>query len=132
MKKSSNPINEEFISSNANEIQQNDVDKILKNEENIKKKSIQLGLFKLKIKTLFQMLKDYKSKKYTETPWKSIAAIIFALLYVLNPLDLAPDFIPIIGYIDDATVLAFTFKLIENDIERYEMWQKNKMQCAEG
>lgn len=72
------------------------------------------------------MLKDYKSKKYTETPWMSIAAIIFALLYVLNPLDLVPDFIPFIGYIDDASVIALTLKMMGGEVEAYQVWQQKQ------
>lgn len=38
--------------------------------------------------------------------------IIVDLLYVLSPLDLIPDFIPIIGYIDDAMVVAACLALV--------------------
>lgn len=127
MKKSSKPIDEEYIKSNAKSIDAIDVEKILNNEDSIKNKWSKLGAVKVKLKLLFQMLKDYKDKKYTDTPWKSMASITFGLLYLLNPLDLVPDFIPIIGYIDDATVLTFTFKLIESDIEKYEIWQQRKI-----
>jgi uncharacterized membrane protein YkvA (DUF1232 family) len=130
MKKSSKQIDGKYIHENAAHVDSKDMETILNNEDTLKTKWSKLGKMKIKIKTLFQMLKDYKNKRYTETPWKSVAAIIFALLYVLNPLDLAPDFIPIIGYIDDATVLAFTLKLIEGDVEKYELWRKNQTPLA--
>lgn len=130
MKKSSKQIDEKYIHENAAHVDSKDMETILNNEDTLKTKWSKLGKMKIKIKTLFQMLRDYKNKRYTETPWKSVAAIIFALLYVLNPLDLAPDFIPVIGYIDDATVLAFTLKLIEGDVEKYELWRKNQTPLA--
>lgn len=39
--------------------------------------------------------------------WKRIAIIVFAVLYVLSPLDLIPDWIPVVGWLDDLGVLAW-------------------------
>ena len=43
--------------------------------------------------------------KEKRTPWyaKIIAAII--IVYALSPIDLVPDFIPILGYLDDMIIL---------------------------
>jgi len=69
------------------------------------------------------MLKDVKQKKYSETPWKTLAAMIFTILYIINPLDLVPDFIPFLGYLDDITVFSFVLKLINDDLIDYENWK---------
>lgn len=79
--------------------------------------------YKDKIILMFQMLKDVKQKKYPETPWKTIAAMIFTILYIINPLDLVPDFIPFLGYLDDITVFSFVLKLINDDLIDYENWK---------
>ncbi|PKG42369.1 YkvA family protein [Psychroflexus sp. MES1-P1E] len=79
--------------------------------------------YKDKIILMFQMLKDVKQKKYPETPWKTIAAMIFTILYIINPLDLVPDFIPFLGYLDDITVFSFVLKLINDDLLDYENWK---------
>jgi len=34
-------------------------------------------------------------------PRRIILAIVFALLYVLNPVDMIPDAIPVVGYVDE-------------------------------
>lgn len=73
---------------------------------------------------LFNMFKDYAKGKYKEMPIQSVIAIVSALLYVISPMDLIPDSIPVIGYIDDAAVVAFAMKLIKNDIEKYKEWKK--------
>ncbi len=69
---------------------------------------------KMDIPTIYLALKD------KETP---ISAKIFAgitVAYALSPIDLIPDFIPVLGYLDDVIVLpmlvALTIKLIPADI----------------
>ena len=51
------------------------------------------------------MLKDFFTKKYTEVPVGTITAIAGSLLYVLSPIDIIPDFILGVGYIDDAAII---------------------------
>ncbi len=126
MKKSSDEINEDYIHKNAKEIDKEQLDEILDSEVEIKGKLKYLGEFKNKILLLFQLLKDYKNKRYTQTPWLSVAAILFVLLYILNPLDLVPDFIPFVGYIDDASVIALTYKMINSDVQNYQDWKSEQ------
>ena len=58
--------------------------------------------------------------KEKRTPWyaKVIAAII--VVYALSPIDLIPDFIPVLGYLDDIIILpaliAWCVKCIPNDV----------------
>ncbi|NGZ89836.1 YkvA family protein [Psychroflexus maritimus] len=117
-------IDENYIEGERKKIEEKDINHALTNEEEIKKKVSRLGKFKQQINLLFSMLKDYKNKKYTSVPWLSIAAITFALLYLLNPLDFMPDFIPFIGYVDDASIIGITLKLISEDLEAYQKWKE--------
>lgn len=81
------------------------------------------------IPTLFHMLKSYVKKEYTNIPAGTIIAIISALLYWLAPIDVIPDTVPGIGYIDDTSVIGICIKLIDNDLKKYKEWQeKNKIQ----
>lgn len=117
-------IDKNYIQKNRNKMNDKDVDKALSNEDQIKEKLSVLGKFKEHVTLLFAMLKDFKNKKYTEVPWQSIAAITFALLYLLNPLDLVPDFIPIVGYLDDASIIGLTLKMVAEDLEAYKLWKE--------
>jgi uncharacterized membrane protein YkvA (DUF1232 family) len=62
----------------------------------------------------------YLASKHPRTPWyaKVLAALIIG--YALSPIDLIPDFIPIVGYLDDLIIIpagiALLIKIIPRDI----------------
>ncbi|MDP9931014.1 uncharacterized membrane protein YkvA (DUF1232 family) [Variovorax paradoxus] len=43
--------------------------------------------------------------RHPGTPWFAKALAAFVVAYALSPIDLIPDFIPVLGYIDDALLL---------------------------
>ena len=54
------------------------------------------------------------------TPWYAKAVAAITVAYALSPIDLVPDFIPILGYLDDLIILpalvALTCKLLPADV----------------
>ncbi len=76
------------------------------------------------VPVLVSLLKSYIKKEYTDIPVKSIIAVISALLYWVLPADVIPDVIPGIGYIDDASVVAFCLKMIGDDLKDYQKWRE--------
>ena len=77
-----------------------------------------------KIKLMYRALRAYYKKEYREIPWGTISAMAAALLYFLSPIDVIVDFIPVLGYVDDAAVIAFSLKLVDSDIKKFEAWEK--------
>jgi uncharacterized membrane protein YkvA (DUF1232 family) len=47
----------------------------------------------------------------------------FALLYLISPIDISPDIIPLIGFVDDVAILVFAASLIKDDLEKYRAWK---------
>jgi uncharacterized membrane protein YkvA (DUF1232 family) len=76
------------------------------------------------IKTLLAMLYDFLVGRYRSVPFKTLAAIVVAILYVISPIDLLPDFIPFVGYLDDAFVIVLAIDLVRDDLETYRIWRK--------
>lgn len=74
-------------------------------------------------KVMLSMVKDYWSGSYREIPYWAISAVALALLYVLNPADVIPDIFLGVGYLDDATVVAFCLKLVQRELELYQEWR---------
>lgn len=84
------------------------------------------------VKTFYALIKDYINGEYTDVPWWTIAAIGAALAYIINPFDVIPDFIPVIGYLDDAAVLTLCLKMVKKDIEKYKEWKEYKRRSKKG
>jgi uncharacterized membrane protein YkvA (DUF1232 family) len=59
----------------------------------------------------------------------TLSAAVFALLYVLNPFDLIPDALPIVGVLDDAAVVSACLVLLEQDLYDY---RERRRQKSEG
>ena len=45
------------------------------------------------------------ARKHPGTPWYAKALGIFVVAYALSPIDLIPDFFPVLGYLDDVLLL---------------------------
>jgi uncharacterized membrane protein YkvA (DUF1232 family) len=73
---------------------------------------------------LTRMTKAWVKGDYKNISTKSMIAVIAALLYFVNPLDLIPDFIPILGQIDDVLILGYLVKILNKEIERFMAWEK--------
>lgn len=45
------------------------------------------------------------ARRHPRTPWAVKAIAAFVVAYALSPIDLIPDFIPVLGYLDDLLLL---------------------------
>ena len=74
--------------------------------------------------------------KRRETPWGAKVLAALTIGYALSPIDLIPDFIPVLGYLDDLIILpamvALTVRLIPAEVmadcraQAEGMWQNGK------
>lgn len=64
----------------------------------------------------------YLAFKHPKTPWYAKILIISVIAYALSPIDLIPDFIPVIGYLDDLLLIPFgitlSIKIIPKEVMR--------------
>lgn len=119
----------EQLDAEARKVHRSDLETLLERQRAIEDKvkgSGKLARFSSDIKLMFSMIRDYWYGNYRSVPWKTIAAVAGALLYVLNPLDVIPDLIFGFGLIDDAGVVALCLKLVESDLLRYAAWKEHQ------
>ncbi len=98
--------------------------------ERIAKKAPQLKKYLSQLVVMGMMLRDYLSRRYSQVPWRIIAAIAAAVLYLANPMDLIPDVIPGVGYLDDVAVLALVWQLVVGEARKYARWKMAQPDCC--
>jgi len=99
------------------------VDKLLKDLKN-KLKGLPILDDRLTfLPKMAMLLNSFIRKQYTKVPITSIFAIISAISYFVLPFDAIPDFIPVIGLLDDAAVVGLALHLIGKDLEDYMDWR---------
>lgn len=76
------------------------------------------------IAVMISMVRAYVKKQYTEAPTTTILFAVAALIYVVNPFDLIPDYLIGPGQLDDAAALAVVLQAIHMDLDKYKKWQK--------
>ena len=69
----------------------------------------------MNVRLMVRMVRD----RSFEMSWASRGAILGSLLYFVIPTDLTPDFIPFVGYLDDAAIVGLVVRRLAREIERY-------------
>jgi uncharacterized membrane protein YkvA (DUF1232 family) len=72
---------------------------------------------------MLRLIRSYCSGKYKQISWEALLSIIVAIAYFTSPLDLIPDFLPGIGYIDDAMIIRFVYRSVKTELERFIEWE---------
>lgn len=76
-----------------------------------------------RFQTVLRMIKAYASGEYRQLPWRTLVSLMGALLYLVSPIDIIPDFLGALGLIDDIWLLTKVFALAGKDIEDFLAWE---------
>ncbi len=82
---------------------------------------------KTQVEVVFRMVKAHYNKEYSGISTRTLGMLVLGLFYFALPVDFIPDFIPVIGYVDDLTVILAIFKSLNKDIEKFLEWERTKL-----
>lgn len=75
------------------------------------------------LQTLFRLIKASMAGEYTGVPATTLMAAVAVLIYFISPIDLIPDFIPVVGLIDDVALIAWFSLTIKTEIDKFHEWE---------
>ena len=81
-----------------------------------------------RLNVITRLTKAWRNKEYTDVSYATVFLSVAILLYFVSPIDLIPDFIPLIGGLDDVLLLGFLIKIIDKEIERFLTWEMENAQ----
>ena len=78
------------------------------------------------LQSLFRLIKLSISGEYTELPSTTVVGAVAVLIYFISPIDLIPDFIPVLGLLDDMALLAWFSTSIKHELDKFHAWEQAK------
>ena len=80
--------------------------------------------------TLVRLVRAFTSGEYRDISTSTVISGLAVLLYVLSPIDLIPDFIPVIGFLDDLSLISWFLGKFQVEITRFREWEHTGVRAA--
>ena len=68
---------------------------------------------------VLELIDDFRDGSYREVPWHSVAIAAAGVLYSVSPADVIPEFVPLLGSLDDLALMAVATRAIEKELRAY-------------
>jgi len=75
------------------------------------------------LQATLRLMRAYYRGDYRAVPVTTLLIIIAALIYLVNPLDMMPDWIPGVGLLDDAFVFRLAIRRTRQAIDQFLAWE---------
>jgi uncharacterized membrane protein YkvA (DUF1232 family) len=72
---------------------------------------------------MVRVVRDYQRAEYRDIAAAKLLVIIAAIIYFVSPFDVIPDWIPVLGHIDDAFVVSLALKSVRTDLDTFMAWE---------
>lgn len=73
-----------------------------------------------------RLIRAYANGSYRDISWQSLLILVASIVYFVMPVDLVPDFILGLGLLDDAAILAWTLRTLNQDLQRFLAWEQGE------
>lgn len=79
-----------------------------------------------KIPVIIRMIKSAMKKGGYKPHFKNVIVPGLVFVYLISPIDIIPDWIPVIGVLDDLALLAFAIPLLVTEAEKFIAWEASR------
>ena len=78
------------------------------------------------VQLLIRMVRAAAAGEYTGLPTTTAVAAVAVLIYFLSPIDVIPDFIPVIGLLDDMALVAWFSTTLKEELDKFAEWETTR------
>jgi uncharacterized membrane protein YkvA (DUF1232 family) len=75
------------------------------------------------LQAMLRLIRAYARGDYRRVPATTLLVIVAALIYIVNPFDFIPDWIPGLGLLDDAFVLGLAIAKTKQTLDEFMAWE---------
>lgn len=72
---------------------------------------------------LLRLSKAWATGKYKNVSIATILIVVGAIIYLLDPIDALPDFLPLLGLTDDVAVIGLAISRVRAELDKFEEWE---------
>jgi uncharacterized membrane protein YkvA (DUF1232 family) len=76
---------------------------------------------------MIRLIRAYHQNEYRDVSSPKLLIVVAAIIYFVSPFDVIPDWIPVLGHIDDAFVVALALKSVRADLDTFMAWETSKV-----
>lgn len=84
------------------------------------------------IKRLVRLVRAYASGTYRELDKSNMVLVVAAVLYFISPIDIIPDYLPVVGFLDDITLITWVVTTLGTELDRFEEFEDRRGQSTDG
>lgn len=77
------------------------------------------------LRTILRLLLAWADRSYQKIPWASVGILVAALVYLITPVDVIPDALGALGFVDDVAVISTAVETVRNELDRFRHWEKS-------
>lgn len=76
---------------------------------------------------MVRLVRDYHRAEYRDIATPKLTAIISTIIYFVSPFDVIPDYLPVLGHIDDAFVVGLALKSVRAELDTFMAWETSRI-----
>ena len=76
---------------------------------------------------MLRLARDYQTGDYHDMPRPKLLIVIAAIIYFVSPFDVIPDYLPVLGHIDDAFVVGLALKSVRAELDTFMAWETSRL-----
>jgi uncharacterized membrane protein YkvA (DUF1232 family) len=79
------------------------------------------------LRTMLRLVLRWADASYQRVSWTPLVLIVGALIYFVTPVDVLPDTLGAVGFVDDVTVISTVVQHVRHELQRFRNWENDRL-----